>query len=171
MLHKDAINQALPLQQCWASAFSECCLSLMHPSRGTEYAVLSQPFLQIFNIRHQVLSVPQAAPFLSIVSFFFLIYDFFLFKDNCFTEFCCFLSNLNMNKPQVYTYPLPFEPPSYLQPYPTPLGWYRGPVWRQESSFFNKFPEKCYALSALKTTILYYKLFKYKAWGFMWLCF
>ena len=24
---------------------------------------------------------------------------FFLLKDNCFTEFCCFLSNLNMNQP------------------------------------------------------------------------
>ena len=23
----------------------------------------------------------------------------FLLKDNCFTEFCCFLSNLNMNQP------------------------------------------------------------------------
>ena len=32
-------------------------------------------------------------------------------KDNCFTEFCCFLSNLNMNQLQVYIYPLPFEPP------------------------------------------------------------
>ena len=35
-------------------------------------------------------------------------------KDNCFTEFCCFLSNLNMNQPYVYIYPLPFEPPSHL---------------------------------------------------------
>ena len=55
----------------------------MRPSRGTEYAVLSKAFLQIFNIRHQVLSVPQAAPFLSIVSlffFFFLIYDFFFYS-------------------------------------------------------------------------------------------
>ena len=25
----------------------------------------------------------------------------FLLKDNCFTEFCCFLSNLNMNQPAV----------------------------------------------------------------------
>ena len=24
---------------------------------------------------------------------------FFLLKNNCFTEFCCFLSNLNMNQP------------------------------------------------------------------------
>ena len=30
-------------------------------------------------------------------SLFFLIY--FLLKDNCFIEFCCFLSNLNMNQP------------------------------------------------------------------------
>ena len=26
---------------------------------------------------------------------------YFLLKDNNFTEFCCFLSNLNMNQPQV----------------------------------------------------------------------
>ena len=50
-------------------------------------------------------------------------------KDNSFTEFCCFLSNLNMNPPYVYIYPLPFEPPSHLLPHPTPLGWYRAPVW------------------------------------------
>ena len=24
---------------------------------------------------------------------------FFFLKDNCFTDFCCFLSNLNMNQP------------------------------------------------------------------------
>ena len=29
---------------------------------------------------------------------FFLFLNFLL-KDNCFTEFCCFLSNLNMNQP------------------------------------------------------------------------
>ena len=29
-----------------------------------------------------------------------------------------------------YTYnPLPFEPPSHLPSHPTPLGWYRVPVW------------------------------------------
>ena len=32
---------------------------------------------------------------------FFLIYLFFM-KDNCVTEFCCFLSNFNMNQPSVY---------------------------------------------------------------------
>ena len=28
-----------------------------------------------------------------------LLFFYFLLKDNCFTEFCCFLSNLNMNQP------------------------------------------------------------------------
>ena len=35
-------------------------------------------------------------------NFFFFSYFFkfiFLLKDNCFIEFCCFLSNLNMNQP------------------------------------------------------------------------
>ena len=31
----------------------------------------------------------------------FKIYVFFKLKDGCFTEFCCFLSNLNMNQPSV----------------------------------------------------------------------
>ena len=56
--------------------------------------------------------------------FFFKLINFLL-KDNCFTEFCCFLSNLNVNQPWVYIYPLPFEIPSHLPSYPTPLGWYR----------------------------------------------
>ena len=41
---------------------------------------------------------------------------FLLLKDKCFTEFCCFLSNLNMNQAQVYKHPLPFESPSQSQP-------------------------------------------------------
>ena len=28
-----------------------------------------------------------------------------------------------------FTYPLPFETPSYLHPHSTPLDWYRAPVW------------------------------------------
>ena len=28
-----------------------------------------------------------------------LKFIYFLLKDNCFTEFCCFLPNLNMNQP------------------------------------------------------------------------
>ena len=53
----------------------------------------------------------------------------FLLKDNCFTEFCCFLSNLKMNQLYVYIYPLPFVTPSHLPPHLTLLGWYRTPVW------------------------------------------
>ena len=44
-------------------------------------------------------------------------------KDNCFTEFCCFLSNLDMNQPLVYIYPLPFgDPVEVAGPLGTPLG-------------------------------------------------
>ena len=56
------------------------------------------------------------------LSFTISLSNFFLLKESCFTEFCCLLSNLNMNQPQVYTYPLPFEPPSYLPPRPITLG-------------------------------------------------
>ena len=59
--------------------------------------------------------------------FFKLIY--ILLKDNCFTEFCCFLSNMNMNQLYVYIYSLPFEPLSRLPPHPTPVGWHRAPLW------------------------------------------
>ena len=52
----------------------------------------------------------------------------FYLKDDCFTEFC-FLSNLNMNQPQVYIYPFHLEPPSHPPSHPTPLGWYKAPVW------------------------------------------
>ena len=60
---------------------------------------------------------------------FFKNFIYFLLKDNCFTEFCCFLSNINMTQPQVYIYPLPFEPPYHPPPHLTPLDWYRAPVW------------------------------------------
>ena len=33
--------------------------------------------------------------------FYFFLLIYLLLKDNCFTEFCCFLSNLNMNQPLV----------------------------------------------------------------------
>ena len=39
------------------------------------------------------------------------------------------MSNLNMNQPQIYIYPLPFQLPFHLPPHPTPLGWYLAPVW------------------------------------------
>ena len=32
-------------------------------------------------------------------SFFICVFNLFLLKDNCFTEFCCFMSILNMDQP------------------------------------------------------------------------
>ena len=64
-------------------------------------------------------------------------------KDNCFTELCCFLSNLNMNRPQVYMCPLPLDPPAHLPPRPTPLGWYRAPLSELPETY-SKFPLAIY---------------------------
>ena len=36
----------------------------------------------------------------------------FLTEGNCFTEFCWFLPNINMNQLEMYICPLPLEPPS-----------------------------------------------------------
>ena len=57
---------------------------------------------------------------------FFLINLFFT-EGQLLYRILLFLSNLNMNQP--YIYPLPLETPSHLSPHPTPLGWYRAPVW------------------------------------------
>ena len=52
--------------------------------------------------------------------FSFFLFFYFLLKDDCFTEFCCFQSNLNTNVGvcNTHTYTLPLEPPSHL---PIPL--------------------------------------------------
>jgi len=42
----------------------------------------------------------------------------FVLKYTCFTEFCCFLLNLNMNKPQVYIYP-----EKAMAPHSSTLAW------------------------------------------------
>ena len=60
------------------------------------------------------------------ISFLLIFLIYFLLEDNCFTAFCCFLSNLNMNQPYIYIYPLPFEPPSHLLPH---LGWLQSPCF------------------------------------------
>ena len=75
-----------------------------------------------------VVSVYGMSCFFSWLLFFFL---YFLLKDNCFTEFCCFLSSLNMNQPSVQlssfssvTQSYPTLQPHELQharlPYPSP---------------------------------------------------
>ena len=43
-------------------------------------------------------------------------------EDTCFTVLCWFLPYISMIQPQVYTRPLPPEPPSHLLPHPPPLG-------------------------------------------------
>ena len=47
------------------------------------------------------LLVPLLDLLLGVTQFFFssILFFFFKLKDNCFTEFCCFLSNINMNQP------------------------------------------------------------------------
>ena len=42
---------------------------------------------------------------------------FFKVKDNCFTEFCCFLPNINMNQAQLY-----MSPPSWISLLSLPSG-------------------------------------------------
>ena len=59
----------------------------------------------------------------------FIFFFISLLKDNCFTEFCCFLSNLNMKSAIGIHISLPFWTSLTSSPNPTPLGWYRDPVW------------------------------------------
>ena len=67
---------------------------------------------------------------------------FFLLKDSCFTEFCHFLSNLNMNQPQVYICSLPFEPPPISLPIP-PLQVDTEPLFELPEPY-SKFPLAIY---------------------------
>ena len=49
------------------------------------------------NSNHALLQALSNASILGFV--LFSVNLFFLLTDNCFTEFCCFVSNLNMNQP------------------------------------------------------------------------
>ena len=100
-------------------------------------------------------------------------------KNSCFTEFGCFLSNLNKNQPHIYIYPLPFEPPSHLPPHPTPLGSYRAPVWVSlviqhiPVGYFTYSNINCHATLSIHLTLaspLHIPLIflgKYIKWGFL----
>ena len=48
---------------------------------------------------------------------------------NCLTKPCWFLPSIHMNQPQIYTCPVPLEPPFHLPPHPTPLGCHRALIW------------------------------------------
>ena len=58
----------------------------------------------------------------------FLSLFFFNEKIIGLQNFCCFLSVINKNQPQLYPCPLPLKP-SLLSPHPTLLDCYRAPVW------------------------------------------
>ena len=55
---------------------------------------------------------------------FFNLFKMFPLKDNCFIQFCCFLSNMNKNQPYVHPCALPSEPTSHVSPHPTFLHCY-----------------------------------------------
>ena len=55
---------------------------------------------------------------------FCIKFNFFRLEDNCFI-LCWYLPNINMNKPQVYIYPLPLKPPSHLPLHHSSLGCHR----------------------------------------------
>ena len=77
--------------------------------------------------------------FLVVVGRFIII---ILLKDNCFTEFCCFLSNININQPQVYIYPFPFNLPPTSLPIP-PLQIDTEPLFEFPEPY-SKFPLAIY---------------------------
>ena len=65
------------------------------------------------------LLVPLLDLLLGVTQFFFssILFFFFKLKDNCFTEWCWFLPDLNMDQPWVYIWPLPL----YLAPTSLPI--------------------------------------------------
>ena len=61
------------------------------------------PFTEVYLIYSVVLisDVQQSDSRRHIYIYFSILFFVFIFllKDNCFTEFCCFLSNLSMSQP------------------------------------------------------------------------
>ena len=94
------------------------------------------------------------SPYDVFLSFSFFFYYLFLLKDNCFTEFCCFLSNLNMNQPQVYLYPLLSETPISLPIPPSRL------IQSPSLSFLSHTANSCW-LSILHMVIRFRLFFPY----------
>ena len=81
------------------------------------------------------------------VCLYVFYFTYFSLKDNCLTEFCCFLSNFNMNQPYIYIHPLPFKPASHLPPHP-PCRLIWSPCW----SFLKHTANSCW-LSILHMVI------------------
>jgi len=62
-------------------------------------------------------------------------------KVNCFTDLCCFWSNINKNQPQVHSCPCPPETPSHFPLHPIPLGCYRASEFPES---YSRFPLAIY---------------------------
>ena len=84
------------------------------PQKSAGWRLCSWLFSLVWCVQHRKLQLrqkPQRYPHSAhlgegLVSLSACVYEMLLFfnffillKDNCFTEFCCFLSNLNMNQP------------------------------------------------------------------------
>ena len=63
----------------------------------------------------------------------------------------------------MYIYSLPFEPPSHLPPHPTPLSWYRAPVWVSWA-----IQQRNLSLNRIKSWLCHWKL---KAFDKFFCCF
>jgi len=71
------------LRAGWTSWDTNLLMSeILFHERGSDIAIQQRTFLGFF-----------------LLYIFFKFVYFFLLKSNCFTEFCCFLSNLNINQP------------------------------------------------------------------------
>ena len=88
--------------------------------------------------------------FLRFFLFLFLICFFFLLKDNCFTEFCCFLSNLNIILSTVHTACI------YRDPTASSIYWTitRKSKHSYPSTNSQKIPSLCHVPRCLQTLFL-----------------
>ena len=71
---------------------------------------------RLINRRSSISAIQSQLPRFEVQEIPFMENFYFLIEDNCFTEFCCFLSNINITQPQVYMCSLPLEPPSPSHP-------------------------------------------------------
>ena len=88
-----------------------CCI---FTAFGSGSGLWDISILTIHGMLVNCLSVPFSFFFFPL----FKKYVYFSLKDNCFTEFCCCLSNLSVNQPQVYIYPSLLKLPPISLPIP-----------------------------------------------------
>ena len=81
----------------------------IHHGYGCSYMIKNVyvPYVPTFTVSssltlNKMVCLPMPLPLICEIEVMFMVSFFqtyFLLKDNCFIEFCCFLSNLNMNQP------------------------------------------------------------------------